>query len=341
MGRILKKEKFLKSRSPEALKKLLPPNHAENFHEALNALDSKSRSSLKCTLAGIHKSEASSERLFHYMNILGSYLPPAMREHISNPSIKRGRIAMKKCEDPDKTVNISTQATVDELCAGLARLPAELRYKIEDEFIQSCVAQSYYFPGQKPDANGLHEFQGEFFEFMRYDVFKGLNIASYDWYSLLFWEACYVIGPGSEGHSMRWLRRMAKNEQNRVQKVHISLHTIDYTLDETKGAEYRSWDLNRRQKNVDVVRLMKEYDVETAVHDRRLNNIWADKLQALAPLNLKSLVIDMRNARSVDGSYMVNGANRVGVYMPRFDEKKPKELKILAHDDETTSFHLD
>ena len=273
-------------------------------------------------------SVASPERLHHYTNILSGHLPSDMRERIACPTWHH--------QAPPKAAVIPTQLTVDELRSGLERLPTELRLQIEENFIQSCVGQDFIFPDQKPGINGFHEFQGELFEPMRYETFLCLNKANYHWHSPQFWDSYFVVGPGPASDSMQWLQRMAKSVRNRVQKVYISLDIIDYNFDEMRAAEYRSWITPR--DDVDVLGLFDKYDRETASHNIRLRDIWRCKLKTLTELKLKSLVIDLRNARGVDGSYM---ASRVWLYMPRFGKNKPEEIKILADRDELASFYME
>ena len=289
-------------RSPEDLKSLLRERQAESFQNALDSLPPWSRSVLECTLTHLSDSKWSNlvwrmhsisvERLAHYTDILGAHHPQASRECKVS----------KAYENLHKTIDIPTQLSGDEIRSGFGRLPLELRYKIEDDFIKSSLAQEFFFPDQKPGTNGLHEFHGEFFEPMKYEVLLGLNKATYEMYRSKFWESYFVIGPGPAIDSMQWLQRMPKSVQKRVQKVYISLDTIDFAYDEKNGVKFRAWELYQREKVVnDPIRLMQEHDREMSLYEHQLWKLWECKLELLAELDLKILAIDIRNAGSIDG----------------------------------------
>lgn len=311
-----------KSRSPEDLKSLLEEHQAESFQNALDSLPPWSRNVLQCTLTHLSDSKwiklftrmhsISVERLAHYTDILGAYHPQPPRE----------RKVRKTYQNLHKTAGTPTQLSGDEIRSAFGRLPLELRHKIEDDFIKSSLAQDFFFPDQNPGTNGLHEFHGEFFEPMKYEVLLGLNKATYDLHSSKFWNSYFVIGPGPATDSMQWLQRMPKSERKRVQKVYISLDTIDFAFDEKNGVKYRAWELYQREKIVDdPIRLMQEYDLEMSLYHHQLWNIWKCKLDLLAELDLKVLAIDIRNAGSVDG---INLASKFVWRLPRC------EVRILS-----------
>lgn len=312
-----------KARSPQRLKVFLKEVQAESFQNALDALPPWSRNVLGDTLANLTNSRwnrligkmsfASPERLAHYTNILGAYFPQP----------PRGRQVKKTDQDLHKATGTPAPPSGDELRSRFRRLPLELRHKIEYHFIQSSLAQDYVFPHQQPGPNGLHIFQGKFFEPTKYEVLLGLNKASYECYTPQFWDSYFVIGPGSAADSMQWLERMPPNVRNRVQKVHISLDTIDLPFDQKSGVEFRTWERYQREKVIDddPVRLLEEYDRETSLYELQRRDLWKYKLGLLAKLNLKTLVVDIRNAGSIDG------------YRLAYWSKSHSQVKVLGDDD--------
>ncbi|KAG7006793.1 hypothetical protein G7Y79_00013g035650 [Physcia stellaris] len=289
-------------RSPEHLKSLLQERQAESFQNALDSLPPRNRTVLERTLTHLSDKKwnelitqmrsVSVRHLLHYTELLGAYHPQPPRECK----------VRKTYQNPHETADTPTELSGDELRSAFGRLPLELRHKIEDNFIKSSLAQDFFFPDQNPGTNGLHEFHGESFEPMKYEVLLGLNKATYECYSSKFWDSYFVIGPGPATASMQWLRRMPKSVQKRVQKLYISLDTIDFAYDEKNGVKFRAWELYQREKVVDdPIRLMQEHDREVSLYEHQLWKLWECKLDLLVELDLKILAIDIRNAGSIDG----------------------------------------
>lgn len=260
-------------------------------------------------------------RLRHYIYILAAYW--------------KGKFTPRKTSD-QKHSNQPGSGGTNDLSAeairhGLEKLPKELRQATEAMLVDSTLYADFIFPDQAPGPNGKHFFFGNYYEPPKYEILLALNRENYAWHGPQFWENFFVVGRGSECGSMRWLQRLDKAVQRKIQKVYISLDSRDLTGEALSSeTEHRSWICYQRGAIYDPLELLDEFDQECNEVAERLSAIWYFKLETLTSLGLKCLVVDLRHAVGLDGSCLGGPFMSIA---PSFGMNKPDSVKILAEDD--------
>ena len=173
-------------------------------------------------------------------------------------------------------------------------------------------------------------------------MFLSMNRQLYDRYKRIYWsQNTWIVGKGTANESMRFMtlppfenstsefsRQIPNQAALKIQRLELRLLKADISYPHTNNRLITRPNSNCSHKNsISSVGSLEELCSQYKAHAVEIMQLWQDKFDRIAFLDLQHLTLDFTHAYSPDGLFL--GVEAVQRFMP-FVYGIPLELKIMA-----------
>ena len=167
-------------------------------------------------------------------------------------------------------------------------------------------------------------------------TFLSLDKQLYNRYSNVYWsQSTWVVGKGPANESMRFMTLAPYNthttefSQQKPNDAALRIRRVEFyfSVEDLQQPHITVMDEIKVSQNVGGLELVQDYRSDSKTLTADLMQIWQDKFDRIAFLELDHLTLDFTRAYAPDGAFLGNVV--VQRFLPFFF-RMPAQLKILA-----------